>query len=131
MVLPTHYCEACNRYMIGSLTLSLFKEFGGDFIGRTLKWLPGDSKAWSVLGESKLHKLGYNVIEGKLSTAERQNLLIAILEGKQLTFFEIVATIEQNIHMFESNPRMQKAVRKWQCDLSFVNSYMLNKGAKS
>ena len=131
MVLPTHYCEACDRYMIGSLTLSLFKEFGGAFIGRTIKLLPGDFEEWSALGESKLHQLGYNAIDGKLSTAERQNLLITILEGKQLTFFEIIATLEQNIHMFESNPRMQKAVTKWRCDLTFMNSYVLNQDAKS
>lgn len=127
LAIPTHYCEDCNRYLIGSLSLSLFKEFAGEFIAQTYRTKSGFEDIWSFLGESKLHNLGYNVVDGKLSASERKNLLIGILEGKQLSFFEIVATIERNIHVFSSNPRMNKAVEKWRSDLQFINAYALNK----
>ena len=125
--LPVHYCEDCDRYMIGSRSLALFKEFCGNFIVNTKLLIPNTDREWEMLGESKLHKMGYNVIDGKLSLLERQNILIGLLEGKHLSFFEIVATIEQNIRMFESNPKMQKAIEKWRCDLEFINHYVIDK----
>ena len=125
LAIPTHYCENCHRYLIGSQSLSLFREFGGDFIAQTYRLIPGTECSFDTLGESKLHKLGYNVIDGNLSASERENILISIIESKQLTFFEVVATIEQNILRFDSNPRMQKAVTKWRNDLQFINTYAL------
>lgn len=127
LAIPTHYCEDCHRYLIGSLSFSLFREYGGEFIAQTYRLIPGADNYLNALGESKLHQLGYNVIDGKLSVSERENMLIAILESRQLTFFEVVATIEQNIRTFDSNPRMQKAVAKWRNDLHFINAYILDK----
>ena len=40
-------------------------------------------------------------------------------------FFEIVATLEQNIRTFERNYRMRNAVEKWHNDLKFLSEYML------
>lgn len=127
VVLPVHYCETCDRHMIGSLSLSLFREFSGKFIAQITKLYSDGNNEWNLQRESKLHQLGYNVVDGKLSLAERQNILISVIEGKQLTFFEVVATIEQNIRIFESNYRMQNAVVKWRTDLKFINEYMMHK----
>ena len=130
VAIPVHYCESCKRYMIGSRSLSLFREFCGKFIVNTKLLMPGTNQSWDILGESRLHQLGYNVVDGKLSALERQNILVGLLEGKQLSFFEMVATIEQNIRTFENHPKMQKAVSKWQCDLKFINEYALQHRVK-
>lgn len=131
VVLPVHYCEDCERYMIGSLSLSLFREYSGKFIAQITEFISDNNNEWGLRSESKLHQLGYNVVDGKLSLAERQNILISVIEGKQLTFFEVVATIEQNIRNFENNYRMQNAVAKWQTDLKFINEYMVHKNGEN
>lgn len=127
IALPVHYCKTCNRHMIGSLSLSLFKEYCGEFIAQIIEDIPGCRSGWRGGSESKLHQMGYNVINGKLTAAERQCILISIVETKHLTWFEVIATIEQNIRIFENNPRMQAAVKKWRNDLRFANEYMLNR----
>ena len=127
VVLPVHYCETCNRYMIGSLSLSLFRGFCGKFLVSTIGVGTDGSREWTLQGESKLHQLGYNVVAGQLSPAERKSILISIVESKQLTFFEVIATIEQDIRIFENNKRMQNAVEKWRSDLQFINEYMISK----
>lgn len=127
VVLPVHYCETCNRYLCGTLSYALFKEHFGNFILQTQNLFSPSSSDWELRGESELHQLGYNVINGYLTAQERQNLLISILESKQLSFFQIVATIEQNIRTFKTNYKMHRAVEKWRSDLEFINTYMLNK----
>ena len=125
VILPAHYCKDCNKYLFGSQSLSFFKEFCGDFIIQTHYLFQNHDGFHCFTGESKLHELGYNVVAGKLSVYERQNKLISILESKQLTFFEIVSTIEQNIRIFGNNPNMKYAVSKWREDLQFINEYVL------
>lgn len=130
VVLPAHYCMTCKKYLFGSQSLQYFKDFCGDFIVRTYHLSPVDGHYDFNIGESKLHKLGYNVINGKLSIYERQNKLVSVLESKQLTFFEIVSIIEHNIRTFEGNPRMRNAVAKWKEDLRFINDYVIKKNEK-
>ena len=125
VVLPVHYCKTCNRYLCGKVSFALFEEFFGKFIIETHRLLPGVDGRWQLQGESRLHQLGYNVIDGGLTCTERKNILISLLESKQLSFFEIVATLEQNIRTFESNYRMRNAVEKWHNDLKFISDYMM------
>lgn len=112
--------------MIGSLSFSLFKECCGNFVAQIRNLDHGHDSAWHLESESKLHQLGYNVEAGKLTLAQRQDLLIRILEAKQLSFFEIVNTIEQNIRIFDSHEIKQAAVEKWRDDLKFINEYVAN-----
>ena len=126
IVLPVHFCVHCRKYLCGRISYSLFKLHFGR-VGIITQELSDESNCWNIHGESMLHQLGYNVVEGKMSSSERQNLLVSILESKQMTFFEIVASIEQNIRIFETNYRMKNAVQKWKEDLLFVNEYMASK----
>lgn len=126
IALPVHFCSECNRYMIGRLSLSLFKEYCGKFIITTHMLTSEIDNTWGMIQESKLHKLGYNVIEGQWTVAERQNILISLLKEKHITFFEIVSTIELNIRTFSGQYKMQRAVQRWKDDLKFINEYMLN-----
>lgn len=125
VVLPAHYCKTCGRYLFGATSLSFFKESCGQFIVRTDRSYLGPAADWYSCGESELHRLGYNVINGQLSLTERRNILVGILEGRQLSFFEIVATLEQNIRVFGNHNKMQAAVGKWKSDLMYINEYML------
>jgi sulfite reductase beta subunit-like hemoprotein len=117
--------------MIGSLSLSLFRECCGKFVAQIRNLDPGHDSTWCLERESKLHQLGYNVEAGKLTSAQRQDILIQILETKQLSFFEIVNTIEQNIRIFDSHSTKQVAVEKWRTDLKFINEYVANKNPLS
>lgn len=125
--MPVHYCKTCKRYLCGRLSFSLYKDFFGRFIIETCDLLLGRDDSWSLDSESKLHRFGYNVINGRLSSLERRNILISLLESKKMSFFEITATIEQNIRIFEGNYRMFKAIEKWRSDLRFINDYVLDK----
>lgn len=125
VVLPVHYCKTCNRYLCGNVSFSLFKELFGKFIVETRVLPPGIDMGLQLQGESKLHRLGYNVINGNLTCTERKNILISALESKKLSFFEIISTIEQNIRTFENNYRMHNAVEKWRNDLVFISEYIL------
>ena len=130
IVLPVHYCKDCDRYLCGRISYSLFMDY---FKGMHLEIrdaIPGGDGNWKFRTESKLHRLGYNVVEGSLKPVERKELLVSIMESKAISYFEIVATIEQNIHTFGTNPRMQNAVEKWRDDLFFLHKYMLHRASK-
>jgi len=127
IALPVHYCEDCKKYLIGKQTLSLFEACFGKFIIQIKRNFLGNGCSWDSFGESKLHELGYNVVEGKMTDFQRQELLVSIIQGKIMTYFEVSATIEQNIRLFESQVRMEKAVSKWRRDLKFLGEYIINK----
>ena len=127
VVLPVHYCTDCKRFLCGTVSFSLFKDFFGKFIIDTRVLNPIDDSNWQIHGESKLHRLGYNVINGDMSIDQRQNLLINLIESKIISYFEVVATIEQDIRIFKTHHKMQKAVNKWREDLKFVHEYSLSK----
>lgn len=125
IALPVHYCNFCKKYFIGAKTLAVFeKEFGKLAI---LKKDISDMKiSFGCFDpESKLHSLGYNVINGKLSEAERENLLIYLIDNKMISYVEICATIEQNISIFKNSYRHRLAVEKWITDLEAIGNYIL------
>lgn len=127
VVLPAHYCEDCNKYLFGAISFSYFQDVYGKLVVRKRSISSEGDLIWQIHGESKLHQLGYNVINGKLTPIERQAILVSILESKQLSFFEIVATIEQDIRNFSNHPKMRNAVEKWRQDLKYLNNYIIEK----
>lgn len=84
-----------------------------------------DSNFIGFQQESKLHQYGYNVIDGKLSSDERLDLLISLIESKRMSYIEICSTIENNIQIFSSSYRHQLAVRKWKDDLKAIGDYII------
>ena len=77
--------------------------------------------------ESELHQLGYNVIDGELSDDERHNILTYILTHNKLEYKTVVASIEQNVRIFEDIPKYQLAVKKWKDDLGFIGKFEIQK----
>ena len=127
LVLPTHFCQSCDKYLIGKNTLSLYdKSFGKTLIERRTETTDENSKFNSFNIESLLHQLGYNVIDGELSETERHNILIAILTTQKMTYFEICQSIEQNIRLFDGMPEKKLAVTKWRDDLKYLGDYVIS-----
>lgn len=71
--------------------------------------------------ESRLFQLGYNVSDNRTDT-ERQQLLVALLENKKITYLDIVKCIEQNIRIHTNKPL---AMAKWKRDLKYIGEHVL------
>ena len=127
VLLPTLYCDACKKYMIGRVTLSVFdKSFGKTMMERR-KEESEDQPFNGFRAESELHQLGYNVIDGELSDDERHNILTYILTHNKLEYKTVVTSIEQNVRIFEEIPKYQLAVQKWREDLEFIGKLGIEK----
>ncbi len=126
IALPTHYCRYCKKYLIGQETLSVYDNSFGKTLVERYKDELENSNYSSFHTESKLHQLGYNVIDGKLSEVERHDLLIAILTNRKLRYLDICHTIEQNIRLFDGIPKYKLAVIKWSNDLKYLGDYIIS-----
>ena len=124
-LLPTHYCESCEKYLIGEYSLRLYEKTFGRFLLDRKQDSEVSTGLKTMSPESKLHELGYNVEQGGPNKTERQRLLIKVLENKYLTYFQVCSTIENNIRLFSTRPRYIDAVHKWQDDLKFIGDYVL------
>ena len=132
--LPIHRCLICGRQFLGQQTLEVYEcEYGRlDFDFRyDNNWLDGctitDSYDYEHNGESKLHQLGYNVIQNYYSEEYRHQILMNLLESEKITYFEICRDIEHAIRIFTNVSTHQEAVRKWREDLLFISDYVERK----
>ncbi len=122
--LPVHYCEDCQRYMIGRHTLSQFDKAYKKILVRRIKMDDPDSVFSEFDLESMLHQYGYNVVEGELTEDERHELLAMLLDTGKMTNFEICSRIEQNLNLFQGRPGYESAAAKWSDDLLFLETYV-------
>ena len=132
--LPVHRCKTCGRLFLGQQTLEVYEQKYGqlDFDFRyDNNWLDGctitDSYDYEHNGESKLHQLGYNVIENYYTEEKRHEILVNLLENGKITYFEICRDIEHAIRIFTNVATHQEAVRKWKEDLLFIGDYVERK----
>jgi len=130
VMLPVHYCTECKKYMMGTISYRIFIDRFGKFTQLINKSESLFDEPWGIDGESKLHSLGYTVVEGKFSSIERQKMLERFLDSNQISFFEMVSTIEQNIRLFSGQGRFYRAVQKWKDDLKHISEYELKKKGK-
>lgn len=130
ITIPVHYCETCGRCFVGERTLSIYeKMFGKIFVKLSYEEVrTHNGKAFSNFSdESLLHRLGYNVIEGKFTEHERRELLVYFLEHQKISYFEMCRDLENAIRIFQNVETHKNAVEKWTSDLSYICEYMLNK----
>lgn len=117
--IPTHRCKTCGKLFIGKPTLDEYtNKYGILLIAK--KKDEGDSGFFDFALESKLHSLGYNVIEGEMSDKERKKLLETLLKRKLITYFEACRDIENAINLFRNRPSFGPAVKKWRADLKYI-----------
>lgn len=120
---PAHYCTCCKKYFIGKTSLSLLEDnFGWILVEK--RTLTDDASFDSFQWESKLHRLGYNVIDGQMSERDRRRHLILIMESGKLNYHDVCASIEQDINLFQNSPHHQLAVQKWKDDLRYLADWL-------
>ena len=124
IILPVHYCKFCKKYCIGRITLEIFEKNYGKLIIEK-RMLDDYGGFQNFRSESKLHSLGYNVINGEMTESERHKLLVYLLESRKISYLEICSTIEGNIQLFKDSYRHSLAVKKWKEDLKFIGKYMI------
>lgn len=124
--LPIHRCVTCGRKFVGKYTLDFYqREFGEIRVSMHKDLTTNNPSAFECLKpESELHALGYNVVEGQMSEAERRNLLIRLLQSGKMTYFEISRDIKNAIHTQQHLPFRAPAVTKWKSDLEFLSKYI-------
>ncbi len=123
--LPVRYCKSCDKYFMGSITYSLYERIWGIIVCEKYYHKDTVDDFEKFRNESKLHRYGYNVIEGNLSELERHNLLVYLIDQSLMTYKEIDDTIEENIRRFKSIRKYNKAVDKWKRDLKFISDFVL------
>lgn len=126
--IPAAYCENCNQYIVLKTDFNNAKKQG------TLLCLVEDHthsylqkhKSVNAGNESKIHQLGYNVIQGYAYTdRQRQIILANIIENTNISQQEILSIIDVNIARHRNQDNYAKAVNKWITDREFVSQYSL------
>lgn len=122
------YCENCNQYIVLKTDFNNAKKIGTLLCiveDHTYSYLQ-KHKTVNVGNESKIHQLGYNVIQGyAYSDRQRQIILANIIENTKISQQEILSIIDANIARHKNQDNYAKAVNKWIMDREFVSQYNL------
>ena len=122
--IPAHLCKTCGKVFIGERMLEEYvKEYGWLFVRRFSDDTTPEYSSFAL--ESKLHSLGYNVVDGGYTEKERHTLLKLLLERKAITYLEACRDIENAIDMFYDRRNFQLAVKKWRTDLKYIGDLQL------
>mgnify|MGYP000027123273 FL=1 len=127
IVVPIHVCMDCHRRFIGHETLKQFSKSYGKLFVHTQDDLSNyDGSVFNCFSnESKLHALGYNVIDGEMNENDRHELLKYLISTEQISYFEACRDIERAIQLFNSSKKHQLAIQKWTNDLKFIGEYII------
>lgn len=122
------YCKECNQYIILKSDFKSIK-LKGTLLCRVIDKTPeyiAKHKSSSYIGtESKVHRLGYNVIkQGYNYNFEQRKIILAnIIENYGITQHEILSMLDTNIARKAGLPNYANAVAKWKEDREFVAIY--------
>lgn len=126
--IPAAHCKECNQYIILKTDFNSIKQ-KGTLLCRVIDETPeyiAKHKNSSYSGtESKVHRLGYNVIKQgyNYTFAQRRIILANIIENYGITQHEILSMLDTNIARKINLPNYTEAVEKWQKDREFVANY--------
>lgn len=120
------YCPTCNQYIILKSDFIKIKQKGVllcEIIDKTPDHV--QNSKWKYSGaESRIHALGYNVVDKKGYTSEQRKIILAnIMENYDIKKHEILSMIDLNISRKRAQKNYQKAVQKWKEDREFVIGY--------
>ena len=122
---PVHVCEKCKKKFIGYESYKLFcGEYGNLLFERSWDEDFEDDFFGRFKAESKLHRMGYNVVDGLLTEKERRNLLKMLIDQNLMKYHEICSDIEKAIRLFDGRKEYIIAVDKWRKDLAFLGNYV-------
>lgn len=124
------YCEECDRFiMLKSEYLRLSKHYAilcevTDYTRSS----PSKSPAYKNLfsNESRIHKMGYNVIDDDNNTTEQRHAKLAsMMENFNISCSEIISCIERPMNQHKNQSNYQGAIKRWAEDIEFVKNYKL------
>ena len=126
-VSATH-CKECNQYIILKSDFKSIKQKGTllcRVIDETPEYIAKHKKSSYSGTESKVHRLGYNVIKQgyNYSFAQRKIILANIIENYGITQHEILSMLDTNIARKINMPNYAEAIEKWKQDREFVANY--------
>lgn len=126
--IPAAYCEECGQYIVLKSDFEKAKNEGVLLCmveNYTQKFLHRHNN-YSVGNESRIHQLGYNVIQSYGYTdIQRQVILANIIENTNISQQEILSIIDINIARHKTRNNYANAVEKWSKDREFVSNYQL------
>lgn len=125
---PAVHCKECNQYIILKSDFKSIKQQGillCHVIDKTPEYIAKHQYSSCSGTESKLHRLGYNVIKQgyNYTYAQRKIILANIIENYGITQHEILSMLDTNIARKINMPNYDEAVKKWQQDREFVVNY--------
>ncbi len=124
------YCKECNQCIILKSDFMAIKHKGTllcRVIDETPEYVEKHKNSSHSGTESKVHKLGYNVIKQgyNYTFTQRKIILANIIENYGITQHEILSMLDINIARKINVPNYAEAVEKWQLDREFVANYEL------
>lgn len=128
VVVPAVHCKECNQYIILKSDFKTVKQKGTllcRVIDETPEYIARHKKTSYFGTESKVHRLGYNVIKQgyDYTFAKRKIILANIMENYGITQHEILSMLDTNIARKINMPNYADAVEKWKQDREFVANY--------
>lgn len=126
-IIPAAYCEECNQYIILKTDYEQIKKKGTLLcvvIDKTPEYIVNHKKPLYSTTESKVHKLGYNVIKQYAYTFEQRKIILAnIIENHDISKHEILSMLDANIARKIGLSNYSTAVSKWKQDRDYVTNY--------
>lgn len=127
ITVPAAYCEECDQYLLLKKDFESIKQKGVLLcliIDKTSEYIEKYSSVSYNATESKVHRLGYNVIKQCAYTYEQRKIILAnIMENYNITQHEILSMLDANIARKISLPNYADAVNKWKQDREYVANY--------
>lgn len=123
------YCKQCRRYIMLLSLYEKIKEIGIPICtiideNNRIIHKEGDNPFACFNTESIMHINGYNVdARNSLSTGERINILIRIIDNGIVSQNDVISHLENLIRINKNNYNMYSAVEKWSEDVEYVRNY--------
>lgn len=128
VILPAAYCDVCDKYIVLKQDFLKAKEQGVLLCSvedKTARYIQKRvNQKYKSIGESRIHKMGYNVRKDIGYTDMQRHVLLAnILENTNITRHEILSVIDAGISRHKSKLTHQHAIQCWISDRKFITNY--------
>lgn len=128
--LSLSYCEECDKFiMLKSEYLRLSKHYA--ILCEVTDYTYSSENKYHThrnlsSNESRIHKMGYNVIDDDNNTTEQRHAKLAsMMENFNISCSEIISCIERPMNQHKNQSNYQGAIKRWAEDIEFVKNYKL------
>lgn len=122
------YCDTCNTYFVLKEDFKQLKLKGVLLCSvedkTTHYLLTHKNQKYNTIGESRIHKMGYNVRKDYGYTEVQRHIILAnIIENTDISQHEILSIIDADVARHKNKSTHRQAVKKWMSDREFVSKY--------